>query len=297
MRRHILDSPISYYAIFFSTRYLPMGLCRWLGKIVALMIYAFSKRDRNGLADNLSIALNIPARERVVKKTVCRIFQNYGQYMVDFFLMPQLPPYKAKKFFARLEGEEILQKALAKGHGVILLSAHVGNWEFGGTLMRLADYPLAVVAMAHNTSSTNALVNRIREDKGIVVIEVDQSPFSGLEILHRLRQNWIVAMIGDKDFFGSGRQAGFFGKEVSFPVGPVVMAMKSGAALIPAFVLRRPDGRYFGVLEEPISLILEGDRDEVIRKNIEKTAQIFERYIRRYPDQWYCPDPIAGGMS
>jgi lauroyl/myristoyl acyltransferase len=75
------------------------------------------------------------------------------------------------------------------------------------------------------------------------------------------------------------------------------MAMKSGAALIPAFVLRQPDGRYFGVLEKSIPLLLEGNRDDVIKKNLAKTARIFEEYIRRYPDQWYCPDPVAGGMT
>jgi lauroyl/myristoyl acyltransferase len=297
MRRHILDSPISYHAIFLSVRYLPIRLCHLLGKIMASLIYIFSKRDRRGLAFNLSLALKRPVDDPFIRKTVRQTFINYGHYMVDYFLMPQLPPHKAKIFFARLKGEEILQDALAKGQGAILLSAHVGNWEFGGTMARLADYPLAVVAMAHNASATNALVNRLRKGKGISVIEVDRSPFSGVEILHHLRRNGIVAMIGDRDFFGRGRPVTLFGREVSFPVGPVVMAMKSGAALIPAFVLRQPDGRYFGVLEKSIPLLLEGKRDDVIQKNLDKTARVFEEYIRRYPDQWYCPDPITGGTT
>ena len=103
-------------------------------------------------------------------------------------------------------------------------------------------------------------------------------------------------MIGDRDFFGQGRPISFFGEKVSFPVGPVVLAMKSGAALIPAFVLRQSDGRYFGVLEEPIPFLLEGDREEIIEKNLGITARIFEKYIRTYPDQWYCPDPITKRM-
>ena len=296
MRRHILDNPISYYGILLSARYLPTRLCHWLGKLVALVAYSFSHKDRDGLAFNLSKALNRPMDDSVIRKTIRQVFMNYGQYMVDFFLMPQLPSHKARKFFAYLEGEEILQNALAKGRGAILLSAHVGNWEFGGTMMRLAHYPLAVVAMAHNTSATNALINRLRKDKGITVIEMDQSPFSGVEILRHLRKNGIVAMIGDRDFFGRGHQITFFGKKVVFPVGPVVLAMKSGAALIPAFVLKQSDGRYFGILEEAIPLLLEGERDDVIKKNLGKTARVFEEYIRRHPDQWYCPHPINGSM-
>lgn len=297
MRRHLLDSPISYHAIFLSVRYLPIRLCHWLGKVVALLVYVFSQRDRNGLAFNLSLALKRPIDDPVIKKIVRQIFVNYGQYMVDFFLMPQLPPHKVKRFFAGFMGEEILQDALDKGQGAILLSAHVGNWELGGTMMRLANYPLTMVAMAHNAPATNALVNRLRKGKDIRVIEVDQSPFSGIEILHHLRENGIVAMNGDRDFFDRGQPVSFFGSEVGFPVGPVVLAMKSGAALIPAFVLRQSDGRYFGVLEKSIPLLLEGNRDDAIRKNLGKIAQIFEKYIRRYPDQWYCPDPVAGGMT
>jgi len=294
MRRHILDIPVTYYAIFLSVRYLPTRLCHWLGKVVALLIYSFSHKDREGLGFNISLALNRPANDPAVRKTVRQVFINYGRYMVDFFLMPQLSVRKAKRYFAHIRGEEILQHALTKGRGAILLSPHLGNWEFGGVMLRHSEYPLAVVALAHNVSSTNALVNQLRKEKGIKVIEVDQSPFSGVEILRHLRNNGVVAMIGDKNFLGRGLPTTFFGKEVIFPLGPVLMAMKSGAALIPAFVLKQSDGRYFGVLEEALPLLLEGEQEEITKKNVDMTARIFEEYIRRYPDQWYCPDPITG---
>jgi len=292
MRRHILDSPVSYYATFLVARYLPLNLCRLLGKVTALIIYAFSKKDRKGLANNLSAALGRPVTDPVVRKTVRQVFSNYGRYMIDFFLLPQLPPRKVKNFFADIKGEEILKNALAKGRGAILLSAHVGNWEVGGSLLRTLNYPLAVVVMTHNAATTNALVNRLRQDKGISVIQVDQSPFSGIEVLRHLSNNGIVAMGGDRDYFGTGREIKFLGKNVKFPVGPVILAMNSGAALIPAFVLKQPDGRYFGILEQAIPLISEGDRDKAIKKNLEMTARIFEKYIRNYPDQRYCPDPL-----
>ena len=294
MRSHKLDSPIFYYAIFLLVRYLPTMICHWLGKIVVLLVHAFSRRDRNGLACNLSMVLDKPVDDPFIRKTVRRTYINYGQYMVDFFLIPQLPPNKIRKFFAYIKGEDILKKALEKGKGAIFLTAHVGNWEIGGSMLRLLNYPLAIVAMAHNSTATNALVNHLRKDKGISVIEMDHgSPFSGIEIMRYLRNNGIVAMGGDRDFFGRGRPVTFFGRKVIFPVGPVIMAMKSGAALIPSFVLKQPDGRYFGVLEEAIPISSEGNLDDDIEENLGKTARIFEKYIRRHPDQWYCPDPVT----
>ncbi len=292
MRQHILDTTLSYHAIFMVAKFLPLKICRWIGRTVALTVYIFSKRDRRGIATNLSIALDIPADSVRVRQIVRQMFANYGEYMADFFRLPQLPPQKADTVFAGLEGEKFIKAALSQGKGVILLSAHIGNWEFGGTMVRHASYPLAVVSLPHNSAPTNALVNRMRGAKGISVIEVDASPFSAIPILKHLRQNGVVAMIGDKDFFGNGKVIPYFGKPVRFPIGPVTIAMTSGAALIPAFVLKRSNGTYFGVLEDAIPITTKGTRDQAIQANLEKVAAIFERYIRNYPDQWYNPDPI-----
>jgi len=293
MRNHILDRPISYFAIYLVAGLLPVSLCRMIGKLVVAIVYAFSKKDRQGLAHNLALAFDRLPTDPFIRQTVRRIFYNYGQYMADFFIMPQLPPAKVQRYFNTVYGEEYIHSALAQGRGVILLSAHIGNWEFGSIMMRLADYSLAVVALPHNTSATNALVNKLRKDAGIKIIELTGSPFAGIDILRHLRQNGVVAMVGDKDFFGSGQPTRFFGQSVNFPVGPIALALQSGAALIPAFVLRGQDGRYFGLTEKAIPLQSEGRREEVIASNLAKITRVFEKYIRRYPDQWYCPDPIT----
>lgn len=293
MRKHLLDTPASYYAIFFAARLLPVRVCRLIADIVVAIVYSFSRRDRQGLAFNLSQAFGRPPGDAFIRRNVRRIFFNYGQYMADFFSMPQLPPAKARAHFSHIRGEEILDRALARGRGAILLSAHLGNWEFGGTMLGLSGYPLAVVALPHNSSATTALVNRLRQSKGIKVIEVDDSPFSGIDILRHLKRNGVVAMLGDRDFFGSGRPTRFFGKRVNFPVGPVTLALNSGAALIPAFVLKGTDGRYFSVLEPALRLVTAGSREQVLDANLARTAAVFETFIRRYPDQWYCPDPIT----
>lgn len=293
MRRHILDSPISYYAISYSVRFLPIEICRVLGRVTALIVYGFSHTDRQGLRTNLSLALGKSVDDPLIAKLVRRVFLNYGQYLIDFFLFPRLPLRKIQKFFASIRGEEVLKNALNKGRGVILLSAHIGHWEIGGYILRLLNYPLTIVAMPHNTNTTNTLVKEARQNNKIHNIDINRSPFSAIEILRHLRNNRIVAMHGDRDFFSRGRQTTFFGTKVRFPVGPVLLAINSGAALIPTFVLRGEDGRYFGILEEPIFLVAGKNREDNIEKNLAMIARVFERYIRSYPDQWYSPDPIA----
>ncbi len=295
MRNHLLDSSISYYGIFFLAKYLPVRLTRLIGKLIVSVVYVFSRKDRHGLAFNLSQALNLPMDDPLIRQTVRRIFMNYGQYMADFFIIPQCSDSRIKDFFSYLKGKEQLEQILAEGKGAILLTAHLGNWEIGGSLLRAMNYPLTLVVMEHNSAPSNAFVNQLRDNKGINITQVDQSPFSGLEILNRLRRNEIIAMSGDKDFFGKGRSISFFGNQVNFPVGPLALSMASGAPIIPAFVLLQKDGRYFGILEESIwpgKLNHSEIRSKYLDNNLTKIVRIFEHYIRSYPDQWYCPDPI-----
>jgi lauroyl/myristoyl acyltransferase len=290
MRRHLLDSPISYLAIYHTVHRLPRPLCRWLGHGVGWIVYLFSKRDRRNLGRNFSLALGRPAGHPAVERAVRGIFRNYARYLVDFFLFPQLDAERVCSFFSVIEGEGRLRQALDKRKGVLLVSAHVGNWEIGGNLLRVLGYPLTVVGLAHNTAQTNALVRHLRSSRGIEMIEVGPSTFSAVEILNALRQNRIVAMIGDRDHLGTGRPVSFLGKKMKMPPGPVILAMLSGAALIPNFVLEGPDGTYRGIIETPIAIETDGNRDAAINRNLLRLAQVFEHYIRRYPDQWYCPD-------
>jgi lauroyl/myristoyl acyltransferase len=294
MRTHLLDAPLSYYLILLAVRYLPSKLCHALGRFVAVLIYNFSWKDRDNLKANLSIVFQKPANDPIIKDIVRHIFINYGHYLVDFFSVSQLSAKEAKMYLAEFEGEDILDTALSRGRGVILLSAHLGNWEIGSIFLWLKQRPFRVVSMSHNTRATNDLVNRLRKGRDVSVIEMDSSIFAGIEILRALRNNEIVFMIGDKDFSDRGQTVLFFGKEVLFPVGPVIIAMNSGAALIPTFIFRRPDGRYNGFLEEPISINVgnRNNRQDAINENITHVARVFEKYIRKYPDQWYRPDLI-----
>ena len=88
MRNHILDSPVCYYAIYAVARFLPMKICRSIGRFIALIVYVFSTKDRKGIAYNLSLALEKSPRDGSIKKIIRNIFANYGEYMADFFFLP-----------------------------------------------------------------------------------------------------------------------------------------------------------------------------------------------------------------
>ena len=292
MRRHKLDSPISYYAIYYFVRFVPRKLCRWLGRFVGTLVFVFSERDRVHLSRNFAVVLGKPWNHPQVRRAVRSVFLNYAHYLIDYFLFPQLNERKVRTFFSTVRGETFLKKALAGGKGALLVSGHIGNWEIGGNLLGSLGYPLTVVGLPHNTAQTNALVHHLRKVRGIEIIEVGDTAFSVVEILNALRKNRIVAMIGDRDHLGTGRLVSFLGKQMRLPPGPVVLSMISGAPLMPTFVLDNHDGTYSGFIEPPIPIESGRNRDRIIDHGLRRLARVFETYISRYPDQWYCPDPL-----
>ena len=99
-------------------------------------------------------------------------------------------------------------------------------------------------------------------------------------------------MQGDRDFDNTGVAVRFFGQEAYFPRGPLRVAMASGATVLPAFIVRMPDGRYRAIVEEPLLVENGENRDLSLRRNLERYVAILERYVRQYPDQWYCFFPF-----
>ena len=90
-------------------------------------------------------------------------------------------------------------------------------------------------------------------------------------------------MQGDRDFDNTGVAVPFFGREAFFPRGPLRVAMASGAIVLPAFIVRLPDGRYRAIVEEPLPIETAGDRDAALRTNVQRYVAILERYVRAVP--------------
>ncbi|HVE65940.1 MAG TPA: lysophospholipid acyltransferase family protein, partial [Thermoanaerobaculia bacterium] len=94
----------------------------------------------------------------------------------------------------------------------------------------------------------------------------------------------------------------FFGRDAYFPRGPFLVAMATSATVLPAFIIRTPDGRYRAVVEEPLAIERGRDREAALRKNVERYVAVLERYISANPEQWYCfypfwEDPSRSGSG
>jgi KDO2-lipid IV(A) lauroyltransferase len=233
---------------------------------------------------------NPPANRKLL---LWRFFQNYGIYVVDFFRLLSMNLEESQAFAQLYEGRQHIDAALDRGRGAVLLTAHLGHWEIGGLGLRAMGYPVNVVALKHNTTFTNALINVMRMRHGIRIIEVEESAYGAIELVKALNRNEVVAVLGDRVFAADRSEVTtFFNRPVQLPVGPVLLAMAARAPIVPAFSIMEAPGHYRGVVEAPLELKYGPDRREALQHNLRQVASVFERYIRRYPDQWYIVDPL-----
>jgi KDO2-lipid IV(A) lauroyltransferase len=184
----------------------------------------------------------------------------------------------------KIENIHYIDEALSKEKGAIVLTAHLGNWELGGVVIALLGYPFWVVALPHKHKYVDNFFNYQRESKGVKVIPLGKAVRQCLNIL---KERKIVALVGDRDFTEKGIVIDFFGRPTFFPEGPAVFSLKTGAPIVPGFMLRNKDDTFTLKMEKPLEFIRANNKNEDMLELIGQYKIIIEDYIKKYPEQWY----------
>jgi KDO2-lipid IV(A) lauroyltransferase len=199
----------------------------------------------------------------------------------------------AFKNFATLEGGEHMDRLLTGKRGAILLTAHAGNFELGGLLLKSRGLQVHAVYKPDRFEAVERLRNRIRRQGGVVGVPVDGIGFSTLPLLKLLREGKLVGMQGDRDFSMNGLPVPFFGREVHFPRGPWELAAMTGAPVIATFFFMDADMRFHAKFFEPIHVERERTRRMAsIERGMRQYVRLLEELVRANPDQWYCFYPF-----
>ena len=270
--------------IGFFSRLLPRKFTLWLAILVGNLYWAVMKKDRTMVKRNLSRILENPSE---VGKTARRTFIRYAQYLVDYTRMDLLKQDNLGRLVNGFQGKEHIDRALSRGKGAMILTAHLGNWEMGGVFLSLLGYSLNVVTAPDVAARLHDYRVRLRQEQRINVITLNDTLSSSLAVFKALKENGLVALLGDRELMGKGIPVKFFGQKVYFPIGPALLAHLSEAALIPTFVLMGEDGQYLCLAEPPLPVQKTGNRDEDLAVNAQGIAEVMEKFIRSYPDQWF----------
>ncbi|MDD5005802.1 MAG: lysophospholipid acyltransferase family protein [Candidatus Omnitrophica bacterium] len=256
---------------------LPWNIAYKMAVFLAKLQFSISKKDRDAVMNNLRVILP-NEKEDVIRKKAIEVFVNFGLYLIEFFRFSQIDKAYIEKHFS-IKGRDNLDNALKKGKGVILLAAHLGNWELAGMALSILGYKLMVVALDHKDSEINNFFKRRRQSKGIEVISLGSSI---KQCYKGLKDNKVLAILGDRDFSNSGYPLDFFGRKKSIPRGPAVLSLRTGAPILPTIVTRQSLDRCVMECLPPIEISSEMNELEVMKKY----TKIIEQEIAEDPSQW-----------
>lgn len=255
-----------------------------MGRQLGNLMYALDLEHRRVAIDNLKIAFGQEKSEEERRLIAKKNFQNIGMMAIEFFRIPKMDmeTYKRK---VTVEGLDQALKVLDENRGALLLLGHFGNWELMALMSQVINRPIMAIAkLIKNNPWLERWIIESREKIGLEIIPPrNATP----KVVQALSQNKIVAILFDQRGRRSkGIWADFFGRKVPTTPGLATMAIRSGAPVIPVFMIREGFDKHRLIIKEPLSLIQTGDFNQDVEANTQLFNQVLESIIRQYPDQW-----------
>ncbi|HKI99926.1 MAG TPA: lysophospholipid acyltransferase family protein [bacterium] len=285
--------------VFLAGR-LSLRALQRLGRVLGRLVYRFSARYRR-LA-HLQLAMALPELSEAERTRIARqCMEHQGMTLLETIALPRLR--RRPTPWLRLENEELLVAAHARGRGVVLVTAHAANWE----LLPIALERLRIRAMAVASTLTNPRLNRlIGEIRRFEYMDVAErgSETSPRQLLGCLKRGDALVLVNDVDIEAQGVFVDFFGIPANTPRAPASLALKLDTPLLTYFDTRLPDGSHVLRFQEvPITEAIRTAADPV-RSLTQAVSDQVEAHIRAHPEQWMWnhrrwkrrPPDEAGGV-
>jgi KDO2-lipid IV(A) lauroyltransferase len=215
--------------------------------------------------------------EPILKRMFSKVLLNG----LEFFYLPNVSKENITRYID-IEGRNYLDEAHAQGKGVILLTAHFGNWEWFGIGLTVLGYPMVGIGKQQPQAGITTLLTEYRTRFG------GEFHYKGAAVRHvmrALKENKILYMVSDQDGGRDGMVIDFLNKPASTPPGPAAFARKYNAPVVPAFI-RREKGKHIITIYPPLVLQETEDSEADIQANLVTITKRVEEEIRKYPDEW-----------
>ena len=245
--------------------------------------YYLVPSERKKTINHLKMIYGDKYHNRQLKKMAKEIFFNLGRNMVDAFRISSLNEHNIDNY-VNAHGLEKIDQALAKGKGLLAITGHIGNWELLGAYLSIKGYALNVIGAPIYDKRLDEMVVKNRNCSGIHYIARGSAT---REILRALKRKEMIGLLIDQDSKRiDGVFVDFLGQEAYTAVGPVVLAMKTGAPLVPIGIHIRKDNTHLVEVGDEIELKITGnyERDRIF--NTLQCSKAIEQFIVKYPTQW-----------
>jgi len=272
-----------------AARTLPNPIAQALPEVAAFPLSWALRSKRSLVKRHMRRALPPGSDDKAIKTATRKAFASYTRYWIESF---RLPTRSGKQLAEGIKVPDYrhVEEALSRGNGVILALPHLGGWEWAGFWMAsVNDLPITVVVEPIEPPELFDWFAGFRSKLGMKVVAL--GPSAGTEIATALKNNEIVCLLCDRDIAGGGIEVSFFDEPTTLPGGPALMALRTGAALLPTAVYFEPNGNHLGLVRPPIEVTRKGTLKEDVTRITNQVAQELEFLIRKDPEQWHLFQP------
>jgi phosphatidylinositol dimannoside acyltransferase len=276
-----------------SAEWLAMALPERAGRRVFETLGRVAYRRLAGVratvAANQARVLGAEPTDVRVAHATREAFELYARFWFDAFRIRTMPVPEFNERVVMI-GAENIDRALEAGKGCVCALPHMGNWDAAGHWFGANGYRIAAVAEELRPPRLYDLFLRHREELGMRIVGLTREGHVGQQLKQLLSENWMVALVADRDLTGRGIEVEMFGATRLVPAGPALLSLSSGAPLVVCPVYTRDDGWEVRIEEQ-----LEIERTGVMREDVAALSRLmaerFERAIAAKPTDWHMFQP------
>jgi lauroyl/myristoyl acyltransferase len=267
---------------------MPVPLAYAIATIVGDMTYLVWPRGRRNMIKSVASLLDCDVDDSKPRKIARKCMRNFCKYAMDILKYS----YPCPDFFIKqikVNGLENLDDALKDGKGVILVSFHLGNLDLGARLLSHLGYPVNAVVNNLSSGQLDKFLQQPRLQSGLKLIKaIDTSS----DLLGILRRNEALALMIDCPNHGQGVSVKLGSHQVKFPSGAAIMALRTGARVVPCGLVRTSNSTFQGIIAKPIDYRPIGKVAEDVKALTQSAVQALEEMTRSFIDQWYIFHPL-----
>ena len=262
---------------------IPRNLAYRMSNPIGAVGFRMAKKHRNIAINNLTRAFGSELEPHEIKKLARQVFKNLMYIIFEIGWSLKLDPQDVRKYF-RVDGLLNFIHATQKGNGVLVLTAHMGNWELLPVIGGLNNMPVNVLFRPFDFPALDQFFLKLRSRFGAVMIPTARSM---RKVLRNLRRGETIAILMDQNVdWYEGVFVDFFGHRACTNKGMALLALKTGAPVLPIFLIRENSGFKLKICPE-IAPIKTGDKTKDVEANTAQYNRAIESIVREYPDQWF----------
>ncbi len=273
---------LAFRLLLLVARWVPRSFLLSIGSVGGHLGYLLDGRHRRIALENLRLIYGRDLEPSRARRMARGCWRHFGRITCDTLCFPRFDR-RAVGRLVHYEGLEHIRGAYAKGRGVLLFSGHFGHWELTALMQGFLDLPLVLVTRPLDNPLLEKILARLRGFSGNRIVHKRNAV---REMLTALRSKLGVAIVLDQDARRDGVFVPFLGRLASTTPTLALLALRTGAAVVPTYSVPRPDGSYTIVYEPEVRVDSTGDREADVRRITAVCTQHIERWIREHPELW-----------